>query len=89
MLASGTPDSDDALPIRADARVLGATLKAGESLTYAPAASTRHLYLVPAIGAIQVNGVPAKARDGLAITDEAMLTITASEDAELVLVDAR
>jgi hypothetical protein len=89
VLASGTPDSDDALPIRADARVLGATLKAGESLTYAPAASTRHLYLVPAIGAIQVNGVPAKARDGLAITDEAMLTITASEDAELVLVDAR
>ena len=32
-LASGFADDADALPIRADARVLGATLKAGESLT--------------------------------------------------------
>src|SRR5690606_34831393 len=34
VLASGDP-SDEALTINADARVLGATLKAGESLTYA------------------------------------------------------
>ena len=35
-LASGFEDDKEALPIRADARVLGATLKAGESAEYAP-----------------------------------------------------
>ena len=34
-LASGFDEDEDALPIRADARVLGATLKAGESVNYA------------------------------------------------------
>jgi hypothetical protein len=36
-----------------------------------------------------VNGVEAKARDGVAITGETSLTIEGDEDAELVLVDAR
>lgn len=89
VLASGTPDADDALLIRADAKVLGATLKAGETLTYTPAAADRHLYLVPATGAITLNGIAAQARDGIAITGEALITITAGEEAELVLVDAR
>ena len=36
-IASGFKDDNDALPIRADARVLATTLKAGESAEYAPA----------------------------------------------------
>ena len=86
-LASGLPEDKDALTINANARVAGAFVKAGTEITYT-ADPARHLYLVPATGAIKVNGVPAKARDGLAITDEATLTITASEDSELILVDA-
>ena len=86
-LASGREDDGDALPIRADARVLGAALKAGESVTYDTQAA-RHLYLVPATGAVLVNGVEALARDGVAITGLEAVTITAIEDAELVLVDA-
>lgn len=86
-LASGKGD-DDSLPIRADAQVLGATVKAGETLVYDVDAS-RHLYLVPATGRITVNGVEANARDGIAITGEARLVIEAQEEAELVLVDAR
>jgi redox-sensitive bicupin YhaK (pirin superfamily) len=86
-LASGFEDDADALPIRTDARVLGATLKQGESTDYAAPAS-RHLYLVPATGAIEINGVRVNARDGAAITGEAGLKITALEDSELVLVDA-
>ncbi|MBV9993079.1 MAG: pirin family protein [Alphaproteobacteria bacterium] len=86
-LASGFPGDDGALPIRTDARVVGATLKAGESASY-PAGATRHLYLVPATGAIEVNGVKLDARDGAAITGETALTIKALEDSELVLVDA-
>ncbi len=86
-LASGKTDGD-ALPIRADAQVLGATVKAGETLAY-DADLARHIYLVPATGRITVNGVPANARDGIAITGEARLVIEAEEEAELVLVDAR
>ncbi len=86
-IASGFADDADALPIRAKARVLATTLKAGESAEYAPERK-RHLYLVPAAGSIEVNGVRVDARDGAAIRDEAKLTITALEDSELVLVDA-
>lgn len=87
-LASGVANDDDALPIRTDARVLGATVKAGESVTYAPRDASRHLYLVPATGKVRVEEVEANARDGVAITQRESVTITALEDSELVLVDA-
>jgi redox-sensitive bicupin YhaK (pirin superfamily) len=86
-LASGFEGDADALPIRTDARVLGATLKAGETVEYALGAE-RHGYLVPASGAVEVNGVRLDARDGAAIQKEATLKVTALEDSELVLVDA-
>ena len=86
-LASGFADDADALPIRTDARVLGATLKAGESTTYA-LGKDRSGYLVPAVGSVEVNGVKLNARDGAGIKDEDVITVTALEDAELVLVDA-
>ena len=86
ILASGDA-ADGALTINADARVLGATLKAGESLTY-DLAPGRRAYLVPAVGAVEVNGTALNARDGAGIVDEASLTITAKEDAELVMVDS-
>ena len=86
VLASGDP-ADEALTINADAKVLGATLTAGESLTYS-LAEGRRAYLVPAVGAVEVNGVPLNARDGAAIKDEAEITITARDDAELVMVDS-
>jgi hypothetical protein len=85
-LASGLKGDDDALPIRTSARVLGATLKAGQQAEYRLAAG-RHAYLVPAAGEVEVNGVAAAIGDGLAIEDESVLHIAASEDAELVLVD--
>ncbi len=86
-LASGLPGDDDALPIRTDARVAGATLRAGESVEY-PLGAGRHAYLVPATGAIEVNGVRLAARDGAAIRDEAILRVRALEDTEVLLVDA-
>ena len=86
VLASGDP-GDEALTINADARVLGATLKAGESLTYS-LGDGRRAYLVPAVGAVEVNGTALNARDGAAIKDVAEITITAQADAELVMVDS-
>jgi len=85
-LASGFAEDVDALEIRADARVLGATLKAGESVDYALGAH-RKAYLVPAVGAVQVDGVRVGARDGAAISGVETLRVTAAEDAEIVLVD--
>ena len=87
VLASGLADDADALPIRTDARVLGATIKAGETAEY-PLGAGHHAYLVPATGAVEINGVRIDARDGAAIADEPLLRVTALEDAELVLVDA-
>lgn len=76
-----------ALPIRAEARVLAATLAAGETLTHA-VGEGRHAYLVPATGAITIDGQRFDARDGAAITGGRTITITAIDEAELVLVDA-
>jgi hypothetical protein len=87
ILASGFDEDSDALPIRTDARVLGATIKAGESLEYAIGAN-RHAYMVPATGAIEIDGQRAHARDGVVI-GEGTVTINAIEDAEIVLVDSR
>jgi redox-sensitive bicupin YhaK (pirin superfamily) len=86
-LASGLAGNDEALPIRADARVMGATVKAGERISL-PLDRGRHAYLVPATGAVEVGGVRIDARDGAAITDVESVDIVGLEDAEVVLVDA-
>ncbi|AXE30894.1 hypothetical protein DK842_13945 [Chromobacterium phragmitis] len=86
-LASGMGD-EDALPIRADARVLGATLKAGERADYRFGEGRRG-YLVLSSGAAQANGVALQAGDGAAIAGEETIQVLASEDAELILVDTR
>lgn len=74
-LASGLGDPD-ALKIEADARVLGASLAAGS-----------RAYLVGAAGRFLVNGVEARARDGVAICDFDQLRVEALEDSEIVLVE--
>lgn len=86
-LATGMPgDAEEALRIRANARLAAATLNKGQSTDYHIEAG-RKVYLVPAKGSIEVNGVVANAGDGLAIRDEQVLHFTASEDSEVVLVD--
>jgi len=86
-LASGLPGDDEALPIRTNARVLGASLKAGESTEYR-IGKDRRGYLVPASGSVEVDGVKLEARDGAAISDVDTIRVTALADAELVLVDS-
>ena len=86
LLASGQ-GGDGALTINADARILGATVKSGESISL-EVAPERHLYLVSS-GRVRVNGVEAAPRDGVAITGEDRIEIEAQDEAELVLVDAR
>lgn len=85
-LASGMDEDSGALRIHADARVLGARLRAGQSTTY-KLGSGRRGYLVPAAGRVEINGTVLEERDGAAIRDEDELRVTALQDAELVLVD--
>lgn len=85
-LASGMAGDDKALPIRADARVAGATIRAGETVRYT-LAEGRHAYLVPATGRIRIGDVEAKEGDGIAIADEREISLTGVEDSEVVLVE--
>jgi quercetin 2,3-dioxygenase len=85
-LASGREGDGDALPIRADARVLGATIKAGDIARY-QLEPGRHAYLATAAGSVEVNGVTLETRDGAAVKDEPVLEVRALKDAEVVLVD--
>ena len=87
VLASGI-EGDDALPIRADARVTGATLKKGEVATY-DIGKDRKAYLVPASGKVSIDGQVVDARDGAAIADLDKVEVIALEDSEVVLVDVR
>jgi redox-sensitive bicupin YhaK (pirin superfamily) len=82
-LASGFPEDDEALMIRADARLLGATLLKGQAIRY-PLAG-RQAYLVPTTGSVTVNGTILAPGDGAAARQEDELRIQALS--EIVLVD--
>ena len=86
VMASGRAGDTDALPIHQDGALLAATLEAGCSVGHVISPG-RHVYLVPASGAVDVNGVRVDSRAGAAITDEGELAITAVDDSEIVLVD--
>ena len=86
-LADGRPGADgSALPLYADAAVLAGTVRKGETVrqTLRPG---RVAYLVPASGAVTVNGIAVNTRDGATIAAETDLEITATADAEVVMVD--
>ncbi|MGA1343371.1 MAG: pirin family protein [Hyphomonas sp.] len=85
VLASGTGENDS-LVINQDAKVLGATIKAGETLTYTLPAG-RYGYLGVAAGEVTLNGALLKTRDGAAISGDETLTLEGIRSAELVLVD--
>ena len=85
-LASGFAEDQDALAIRTPVRMAAATLQAGQSTEY-PLGVARKAYLVAASGSIEVNGVSAQARDGVAVSDVEVIRVTAIEDSEIILVD--
>ncbi|KJK14269.1 pirin [Burkholderiaceae bacterium 16] len=86
VLASGFAGDREALQIRANARVLGATLRAGDSIRHQLDPS-RSAYLAVASGRIKVNGEPMGPRDGAALTNAAAVDVSALEESELVMVE--
>jgi hypothetical protein len=83
-LVSGV-GAQGALPIRANVEIHGAVLPARAAATFElrPGHSG---YLVPATGAVVVNGQRVDRREGLIMRDEASIAIEALAEAELVLV---
>ncbi len=91
VLASGRngrsgEETGDALPIHQDAAILGATLAAGQRVTHSLDGG-RRAYLVVARGAVEINGIAAAERDGVTISGEPEITISAKEDSEILLAD--
>ena len=84
-LASGDPRDADALPIQADARVLGATLRPGDGVSY-ELAEGRYAYLAPSRGVVVVNGERLETGDGVAAILERRLDIRAEDEAEIVQI---
>jgi redox-sensitive bicupin YhaK (pirin superfamily) len=75
-----------ALCIAADAAVLIATIETGRQLSYTIAAG-RQVWLHVASGSISVDGLPLAAGDGLGLSDEPGLAITATTTSEVMLFD--
>jgi quercetin 2,3-dioxygenase len=88
LFASGrTQDAGGAaLPLNADAALFAGTLQPGQTVRHV-LPKDRAAYLVPASGAVTVNGVTVAARDGAAVANEEVLEITAQDHSELVLVE--
>lgn len=84
VLASGR-GAEGALPIRSNAEVSGALLRAGADLEYSFQDEDAG-YLMPVTGEIEVNGVRVSAREGLVVRDEKKIAIKALSESELVLV---
>jgi quercetin 2,3-dioxygenase len=87
-LASGLPGDQDALRIRADARVMGATLHTGETVNH-PLSAAGQVYLVPARGSLLVNGESVGTGDGMALGELSRVVIEAIDDAEVVMVEVQ
>ncbi|WP_321797616.1 hypothetical protein [Caballeronia sp. J97] len=88
VLASGdgADVSAGALKIDAYARLLGATLRAGQSPAY-PLSRRTMAYLVPTMGCIRAENVDLAHGYGVAIADEVALTVTAIDNTSIVTIE--
>ena len=86
VLVSGQPEHDGkgALFIHQDAAIYGGKLKAGDSVTQ----TLKHqAYVLASLGDFTVNGQVLHQGDGAEVTGEKTLTITALNDAEVLIID--
>jgi len=76
----------ESLPIHQDARVYQTRLVAGQTVTHSLRPG-RAAYLHVAAGAVTVNDTPLTAGDGVAVEDEASVTVTGLDAGETLLFD--
>lgn len=82
-----SPDATEgSLRIHQDARVYAALLQGTETLDY-PIAASRKVYLHVARGRLEANGQTLNAGDALMYSGETQVTLTAGNNAEVLLFD--
>jgi len=88
ILASGYADeiAAGALEIRADARLSGATLQSGQTLTH-QLADDASGYLVVSTGGLTIGGVTLHERDAATIEAGSLVTIEATEASEFLIAE--
>jgi redox-sensitive bicupin YhaK (pirin superfamily) len=84
-LVASSDGRDGSLLIHQDADIYDALLSRGHAITH-PLKAGRKSWVQVVGGAVEVNGKPALAGDGVAVEDEAALSITAGADDSEVLV---
>ena len=77
---------EESVKIHQDAKLYVSLLKPDEEVTH-QLAQERYGWLQVARGAVKLNGKKLNQGDGAAISDETMLTLKATEDAEVLLFD--
>lgn len=86
VLVSGQAEHEGtgALYIYQDAAIYGGNLKEGKTVTQ----TIKHqAYILASVGSITVNGKQMKQGDGAEVTGESTITITATTDAEVLVID--
>ncbi len=82
-----SPDAaEGSLTIHQDARIYLASLEAGKRVAHALAPG-RYAWLQVLRGAVALNGEQLDTSDGAAVSDETLLAISATENAEVMLFD--
>jgi redox-sensitive bicupin YhaK (pirin superfamily) len=74
------------LIVHQDIDLYGGFLESGKQLEY-PTALDRHTWIQVVKGAVIVNGTQLDAGDGVAVDEEKLITIDASEESEFLLFD--
>lgn len=85
-LVASRDGRDGSVTIHQDAAMYVTSLDAGKTVTH-ELGRGRHGWLQVARGAVTLNGQPLQTGDGAAVSDEAALTVFATEPAEVVLFD--
>ncbi|HLX85656.1 MAG TPA: pirin family protein [Terriglobales bacterium] len=85
-LIASNNGAEGSVKINQDAQLRVALLAPGEEVTH-PLAPKRSAWVQVAKGEVELNGEKLRQGDGAAISDEKLLTVTATEDAEVLLFD--
>ena len=85
LIASNT-GANGSVKINQDAKLFVSLLGPGEEVKHSLGAK-RHAWVQIAKGEVELNGQKLKQGDGAAVSDEKSLTITGTEDAEVLLFD--
>ena len=80
-------EADNALWINQDARFALTKLEAGAAISYSKAFKGNGIFLVVINGSVKVDDQQLDKRDALGISEFDSITITASEDAELLAIE--